>query len=170
MVGMTFRLRDPAESLKPAPRRFYDELRRMLDALDPSQVDPQRSSVTFDKGGVEVELAHVHRKDWTIWMTVGDRDALVGVLGAHEHFFSPSASEQAERPWTTEIVDFVAEILRGEIEVQTTYRGSKPISVQHFNLDADGKRQSLGYTGFLTPARLLLWRPKRTESETASWG
>lgn len=28
---------------------------------------------------------------------------------------------------------------------------------------------SLGYTGFLTPARLFLWQSKRTETETASW-
>ena len=66
-------------------------------------------------------------------------------------------------------MDFVAEILRGEIEVETTFRGNAPISVRHFNRDASGTRHSLGYTGFLTPARLLLWQSKRTETETVSW-
>ncbi len=160
---------DPPQSLKPAPRSFYDELRRMLDTVQPTQVDPHRSSVKFDKSGVEVELAHIDRKDWTIWATVGERDAIVGTLGAHEHFFAPSDEEPDDHRWTTEIVDFVAEILRGQIEVETTYRGRAPISVRHFNLDASGKRHPLGYTGFLTPARLFLWQSKRSETETAPW-
>ena len=42
-------------------------------------------------------------------------------------------------------------------------------SVEHFNLDEGGKRRTLGYTGFLVPARLLLWRPKRTETERLSF-
>ena len=166
---MTLQLPDPPESLKPAPRSFYDELQRMLDRVQPAHVDPRRSSVKFDKSGVEVELVHLNRKDWMICATVGDRDAIVGTLGAHEHFFGPSEGEGEGRPWTTQIVDFVAEILRGEIEVDTAYRGRSPISVRHFRLDARGKRHSLGYTGFLTPARLCLWQSKRTETETASW-
>ena len=83
-------LPDPPESLKPAPRSFYDELRRMLDGVQPVHVDPRRSSAKFSPSGVEVVLVHPDRKDWTIWATVGDRDAIVGTLGAHEHFFGPS--------------------------------------------------------------------------------
>ena len=166
---MAARLPDPPESLNPASRRFYDELRLMLDAVKPTKLDPIRSAAKFDHGGVDVELVHVAHKDWSVWVTVGDRDAIVGTLGAHEHFFAPSSEEREERPWTTQVVDFIAEILRGEIAVQTTYRGRAPISVEHFNLDADGKQHPLGYTGFLTPARLLLWRPKRIQAETASW-
>jgi hypothetical protein len=166
---MTLHLPDPPESLKPAPRLFYDELRRMLEGVQAAQVDPRRSSAKFDNNGVEVVFVHLNRKDWTVWATVGDREAIVATLGAHEHFFAPSDGAHEERPWTTEIVDFVAEILRGQIEVETTYRGRAPISVRHFNLDTSGKRHQLGHTGFLTPARLFLWQSKRTETETGSW-
>ncbi len=141
----------------------------MLDVVRPAQIDSGRSSAKFDKAGVEVELAHADREEWTIWATVGERDAIVGTLGAHEHFFAPTDQEDEDHPWTTEIVDFVAEILRGEVEVETTFRGRSPVSVRHFNLDESGRRQPLGYTGFLTPARFLPWRAKRTEIERVSW-
>ena len=108
---MSFILPDPPESLRGPPRAFYAELRRMLDVVRPAQIDSRRSSAKFDKAGVEVELAHTDREAWTIWATVGERDAIVGTLGAHEHFFAPAAGEDEPRPWTTEIVDFVAEIL-----------------------------------------------------------
>ena len=67
------------------------------------------------------------------------------------------------------MVDFVAEILRGEIEVETKFRGNSLVSVRHFNLDESGERRPLGYTGFLVPARLLFWRAKRTETERLSF-
>ena len=67
------------------------------------------------------------------------------------------------------MVDFVAEILRGEIEVETTYRGDTPVAVRHFNRGPDGERALLGHTGLLIPARLFLWRPLRTEIERVSW-
>ena len=166
---MALELPDPPESIGSAPRRFYDELRQMLDSVRPTQVDPERTSVTFDGRGVEVKFVHLDRHDWSISATVGERDAIVATLGAHEHFFASTDGEDEERPWTTQVVDFVAEILRGEIEVETTYRGHSPIAVQHFGIDATGQRRSLGYTGVLTPARLFLWRSKRSESRSASW-
>jgi hypothetical protein len=166
---MALQLPDPPESLDGAPRRFYDELRRMLDSVRPSQIDPERTSVTFDGNGVEVEFVHLERDGWSISATVGERHAIVATLGAHEDFFGPASGEDEDRPWTTQIVDFVAEILRGQIEVERTYRGRTPIYARHYSLDPTGRRQSLGHTGLLTPARLFLWQPKRTETERASW-
>jgi hypothetical protein len=72
-------------------------------------------------------------------------------------------------PDGTSVHDFIAEILRGEIEVVTTWRGETAVSVEHFNVDERGERHLLGHTGFLVPARLLFWRPTRTEAERISW-
>ena len=141
----------------------------MLDSLQPGRVDPRRSSVGFDAPGVEVRLVHLHRQDRSILVTVGDSDATVATLGAREHFFGSADVEDDGRPWTAQVVDFVAEILRGEIEVETTYRGRAPLSVEHFSIDATGRRRSLGSTGFLTAARFFFWRSKRTETARASW-
>jgi hypothetical protein len=165
---MTLVLPDPPASLPGAARAFYDELREMLGVVAPMHVNASKTSVQFDKHGVELELVHAEREDWCIWASVGAREAIAGTGWAHEHFF-PSRGTRDERPWTTQIVDFIAEILRGEIEIETTFRGNTPVLVRHFNRDEEGERNLLGHTGFLVPARLFLWRPRRTETERASF-
>jgi hypothetical protein len=159
----------PPQALSGAPRAFYDELRQMLELVQPSKLDTQRSSARFDADGVDVSLGHVDRDDWKIWASVGERDAIVSTGWAHEHFFPGSPAEEEERSWTTAIVDFIAEILRGEIETETTFRGKAAISVRHLNIDENGEWALLGRTFFPVPARLLLWRPKRTETERLSF-
>jgi len=165
---MTDALPDPPAALSGAPRAFYEELRAMLAEVRPSQLDLAATVAKFDHG-VEVELAHASRDDWTVWATIGDRDAMVGTAWAHEHFFPPGPGVVEDRPWTTQIVDFIAEILRGEIQVETTFRGNTAIAVRHFNLDEHGSRQLLVDTGFLVPCRLAVWRPKRTTTERVSF-
>jgi hypothetical protein len=164
-----FALPLPPESLAGAPRAFYDELGEMLSVVQPTKIDLSKSPVKFGKDGVEVTLTHQDRDDCVIWATIGETDAIVGTSWAHEHFSPSSPGVAEERPWTTQMVDFVAEIVRGEIEIETTFRGNTPVSVEHFNHDENGERQSLGYTGFLTPGRLLFWRPKHRKSERLSF-
>lgn len=139
----------------------------MLADVRPKRLDLQASSVKFGRDDVDVQLRHCDRRDWGIWITAGPQEAIVGAQNAHEHF--QDFDDEGGRPWTTTIVDFVAEILRGEVEVETTFRGSTPIAVRHSNLGAHGNRQHLVYTGFLTPARLFFWRTKRTTTERVSY-
>ncbi|HXV32808.1 MAG TPA: hypothetical protein VD769_02270 [Gaiellaceae bacterium] len=162
-------LPEPPPELDGAARAFYDELVRMLAAVGPSRVDPEQSSASFEDGGVEVLLAHAERAEWIVWASVGEQDAIAGAGWAHEHFFAPEPGEPNGRLWTTEIVDFVAELLRGEIEIRTTYRGATPIAVAHWSRDDRGEPGLVWKTAFLTPARLLVWRPKRSEVERLSF-
>jgi hypothetical protein len=141
----------------------------MLDVVQPKRIDRATTNAAFDRKGVEVRLEHAERTDWGIWATVGSKDAIVAAHNAHEHFFASDGDEAEERPWTTQIVDFIAEVLRGDVEIETTLRGDTPIAVRHFNLDADGERQLLVDTGFLVPARLFLWRPRRVTTERMSF-
>jgi hypothetical protein len=166
---MKLSLPEPPDSFPPAPRAFYDELRQMLAVVDAPKLSGEKTSVRFDKNGLDVDLVHLSRDDLGIWATVGERDAIVGTSYAHEHFFAPAERAAGGRPWTTEIVDFIAEILRGEVEVETKFRGDTPISVEHFNFDETGQRNSLGHTGFLVPGRLMFWRSKRTETQRLSF-
>ncbi len=141
----------------------------MLAEVDAPRLSTEKTSARFDEKGLDVDLIHADRHDCGIWASVGERDAIVSTSYVHEHFFPPERGQVEERLWTTEIVDFIAEILRGEVEVHTTFRGETPIMVEHFNLDERGERHHLGYTGFLLPGRLFLWRPKRTEVERISF-
>jgi hypothetical protein len=167
--GMSVTFPDAPASLPGAPSAFYDELRRMLAVVRPPRLSPDGMSVEFVGKGIEVAFTHPDRHDWDIWATVGELDAIVATSYTHEHFSARAHKRPEERPWTTEIVDFIAELLRGEIEVVTTFRGTTAISVEHFGVGEHGERTLLGHTGFLTPARLLLWRPKRTQTERISW-
>lgn len=137
-------LPDPPDSLAGPARGFYVELLRMLQAVQPTEVDRQTSTVRFQSDAVDVRLRHARRREWEIWATVGDKDAIVATDWAHEHFFAPPDNGTEERPWTTEIVDFVAEILRGEIEVDVTLRGKRALSMRHYNRDERGERRALG--------------------------
>jgi hypothetical protein len=141
----------------------------MLDVVRPTRIDPDKVAVAFNEEGLEINLVHAGRGDWVIWATVDEHDAIVGTAWAHEHFSAPPAGIVEQRPWTTEAVDFIAEILRGEIETETTFRGNTPVAVKHFNRDEHGHRSLLGRTGFLIPSRLFVWRPKRTETEQVSF-
>jgi hypothetical protein len=60
-------LPDPPESLGGAPRAFYGELRRVLAVVQPAQLDPRQSSAHFQADGVELELTHGDRTEWSIW-------------------------------------------------------------------------------------------------------
>jgi hypothetical protein len=61
------------------------------------------------------------------------------------------------------------ELLRGEIEIETTFRGDTIAVVRHYNRDESGERSLLGPTGFLSPGRLLIWRPQRVETERVTF-
>ena len=165
---MGLELPDPPASLPGAPRAFYDEFRKMLGLVDPKAVDRERSKVTFDDEGVELHIAHAEHDDVAIWAGVSDDDAIVATGGVHEHF-APDVRADEERPWTMEIVDFVAEILRGQIEIDTTFRGRSPIAVSHFRVEDSGERVPFGRTGFLSASRLFFWAPKRVETERVSF-
>jgi hypothetical protein len=163
---MAHLLPDPPDTLTGAPRSFYDELRKMLVVVAPAQVNPARTEVVFHHGGLRLELAHATHEHWSVWAMVDELHGIAGADSVHEHF--ESATED-ERPWTTQIVDFLAELLRGEIEIETTFRGDAITAVTHYNLNESGERSSLGRTAFLSPGRFLFWRPQRVEIQRVTF-
>jgi hypothetical protein len=157
-------LPDPPGTLTGPARAFYDELRRMLGVVQPARLDAEKLVVGFKDDRVDVQLVHADHDDLVIAASVGPRDAIVLTNWRHEHF---SPGEGEERPWTAQAVDLVAELLRGEIEVETTFRDDTPVLVRHFDHDEQGRRVELGHTGSL--ARLRFWRTWRRETERVSF-
>lgn len=137
----------------------------MLEAVRPR--DPGGTAVWFDKGGVDLELRHATEPDWTISAMVGSDGAMVGVGPiAHEDI----ETEEDGRPWPLIAVDFIAEILRGDIEVETEYRGRAVLRARHSLIESDGSRKELCTTGLIRPALLMFWKSKRTEVARISFG
>lgn len=145
---------------------FLTELRSMLDQVRAADLDEESSEAKVASGRVELRLAHARDERWSIWVDAGDDSIIVGVARMHEHF--EPWLEDGSRSWSTQAVDMIAELLRGEIEIETTYRGDSVAAVRHCLVGEDGSRRKLGLTGF--PAQLALWRTKRTEVERVSFG
>ena len=161
-------VRDPPPNLAAAPRAFYTELREMLRVVRPTDLDASRVSVRVGRdGGLAVTLPHVRNPDWSIVADIGVERGIVSAEHAHEHFDPESESD--DRPWTTEAVDFIAELLRGEFEIESVYRGGALIKIKHYLRDDEG-RHPIGETGLLRPGLLMFWRPTRTEVATIDFG
>ena len=87
----------------------------------------------------------------------------------HEHFEPPPGRAENQRPWTTQAVDFIAELLRGEIVVRRTYRGRFLVRIEHGRTDEVDESSSYTTTVLLTPALLLPFVRTRVESERPSF-
>jgi hypothetical protein len=131
----------------------------MLDTVRPRALDVDRIKVTFDDNGLDVDLPHAVDDEWLIYAMVGVNGAIVGTGLAHEHF----EGDDDARPWPVVAVDFVAELLRGQVEVERVYRGETQIVARRYLVDASGERHRLGSTRPLTPGRLMFWKPTCTE-------
>jgi hypothetical protein len=112
--------------LPPSGQAVLDGLVEMLDVVQPQALNRERSHVVTDGHGwaeydVEILLAHADDTDADITVAVGHDGAVIGWLMAHEHVYADDGN--ADRPWTTVVVDAVAALLRGEYEVQEHYRG-----------------------------------------------
>jgi hypothetical protein len=158
-------LPEPAIALAPEPARFYDEIRRMLEIVRPRELE--HVGVSFDNGGVDVTLRHAREADWSIDAMVDSNGAVVHVGPvAHEHF----DADEGGRPWAMIAVDYIAELLRGEIEIETEYRGRAVLRARQFLVDPDGHRHELSMTGLLRPALLMFWKPTRTDVKRVTYG
>ena len=154
-------LPDPPADLAAAPRAFYDELREMLEIVRPTDLDTEHVTLAGDHdGGLELTLPHVRHADWSIVADIGPAGGIVFAGPAHEHF--DAEEEDDDRTWSSQAVDFIAELLRGEFEIESVFRGPTLIRIRHYVRDEDG-RHSIGMTGLLRPAALMFWRPTRTE-------
>ena len=157
----------PSPSDEQLPAGFFREVSEMLGQLDPPALDHDRSRITPRSD--EILLAHSDRPEWDVMAEFDEWSIVVGVAGAHEHFEHFEAAP-GERPWTSAAVDFIAEVLCGEVEVQKTYRGSFVVRVEHGRRDSDGAFQPFGTMVPLTPAHLLRFAARRVEVQRPDFG
>ena len=151
----------------PAANGFRDELLSMLDQLAPPELDREGSLI--GSGGEVVHLVHRSRPEWDVVAYLDTWSIVVDVAGAHEHF-EDWDQEPGERPWTTVAVDFVAEILCGEIAIERSYRGRLLTRVRHGRRDDDGSLDVFSEMVPLTPAPLFWFLPRRVEVERPDFG
>src|SRR5665647_1701192 len=106
-------LPEPPYDAGPSCLAFYSELRRMLAEVSPIKISKSKSSVEFSKQNLEVWLVHAENDDWALGVNMSESDAIVSIDPAHEHFSADDRGTN-DRPWTSQMVDCIAEALRGE--------------------------------------------------------
>ncbi len=111
----------------PAQRAFLDGLGETLDSLQLVGLDRARSTVVWTAAGggtdpmaVEVTLVHASHPDRSVTIRVEPRSADVYWLSVHDDFDETDGSDQC--PWTSTVVETVAGILRGDLEVEEVTR------------------------------------------------
>jgi hypothetical protein len=125
---------------------FLDQLERMLEAYRPPLLDRSKSSINTQGHGsikpntIEVRLVHSSEPDAAIEIDLSPDEAIVAWLTAHEHI---DEREGGDRPWPIVAVDAVAGILRGDYEVEDTYKGARLIKTRVIDVgDPDGPRMT----------------------------
>lgn len=146
------------------------ELLTMLDAVQPTALDLQRSHIVnlgHDWAEYEVEVLFAHRDDEAdVTLALGPAGALVAWLTTHEHVYPQDGS--GERSWTTVVVDAVAALLRGEYVVEEHYRGDALVKTTVRDLVDDGREVTT--TGSLFALLPILRCVDRVERRTIDFG
>ena len=148
------------------------ELVEMLDSVRPSLLDRDRSSVQPSGHGWTLEhsvvahLAHATNPEAGIDVVIGEKEATVSWISAHEHVHSKDGDEQ--RPWTTVVVDAVAAVLRGEYVIEEHWRGEHLKKVHIIDVAGNDERM-MSTTGSLF-AWLPSRRPWKVERRVVSYG
>jgi hypothetical protein len=162
--------REVPSDLPVASRAVVAALVEMLDVVQPQALDRARTQIRTTGHGwaeydVEFRLAHADDADADITVAVGSDEALLSWLMAHEHVCADDGD--AERPWTTVVVDAVAALLRGEYEVRDHYRRDRLVKTSvHDTLLGDRHVSTSGSLLGLLP---FLRRVDRVERRTVDF-
>lgn len=167
MVASSWFREEPPQDLPPAAQAVLDGLVEMLDVVQPEALDRVRSHVITSGHGwaeyeVEFLLAHRDDEEADITVAVGRDEALLSWLMAHEHIYVDDGD--AERPWTTVVVDAVAALLRCEYEVRDHYRGDRLVKTSVHDTLLRGRHVST--SGSLLGLLPFLRRIDRVERRT----
>jgi hypothetical protein len=158
------------ESLTPVSREVLRELITMLDAVDPIEVELDRSKISSRHDwialeGPEVTIAHRNHDEAIITIVIGESEAIVSWLSVHDHIDESEGSP--ERPWTKVVADAVAALLRGHYEVEDHYRGRRLVKSRVFDVH-DEPRRHISTNGNLLG--LLPWGKRRVERTVVNFG
>jgi hypothetical protein len=155
------RLRDFGDQyrLSANQRAFLYQLAEMVETVKPAGVLPQGMTGALDHDVLRITIPHRSDTDLEIDISADDREIVIGTLGDHHHFSADWGEdytpwrEEHPHPWYSYAVGYVADLLQGRAEIETTYKGRLPVhtKVTHF----DDKSEVLGICHEGIP---LVWR------------
>lgn len=146
--------------------RFYEELGARLAATEFARLRTEHVSMTFDDV-LQLTIRHPQERDHPIrafvrsnWMTI--------FLGDVHEDFDPMEDNGEDGPDAVSCaVTWILDALAGRIETHATYRGYELLTTRYVRHGEDGAQY--GAAGFLTPAQVKFWQPKRRIVRRPSW-
>lgn len=173
----TFAGLPPTTQLSSGQEAFLDEARRMVAHLGAPVSQYVRTSARVERfrGSDQLILALTNPVNAiTVEASVSANEIIIDMSQAdrwsyHWHF-APTWNDVygavPDRPWLSLAVDFVSDLLLGEVRVCSTYRGDDLVKIHVEVISAEGEPIVSGTAGFPTAAGLKFWRERRYEEAT----
>jgi hypothetical protein len=173
----TFAGLPPTTRLSGDQQAFLDEARRMVAHLGEPVSEHVRTSARVERfrGSDQLILALTNPVDAiTVEASVSDNEIIIDMSQAdswsyHWHF-APTWNDVygtvPDRSWLSLAVDFVADLLLGEVRVRSTYRGDDLVKIHAEVISAEGEPIASGTAGFPMAAGPKFWRERRHEEAT----
>ncbi|MGH2684203.1 MAG: hypothetical protein ACRDJP_01900, partial [Actinomycetota bacterium] len=127
--------------------RVVNEVRKMLESLRPSHVEPdQTRAEPIGKHAVAIHVPHRKRPDDSLVLTVEKGDIAVGFSYEHIHFFPEKDAE-----WVEEALYFIWDLLRGRIELELIFKGRVLLKTRTYRIADDGSSSLVETGGNIVP-------------------
>ena len=104
------------EQSPPPARRVFSDLCRLLDQLQPSNLDVARQTVGCRNGETWIRLVHV--EDDAADLDIGIGDHTTSVYGLYGHDEDYATSGDGEFRWVADTIDTLTSLLRGRYRIE----------------------------------------------------
>ncbi len=172
---------DEGQLLSDEQRSFLAECREMVERFSDRLPDGLHTSARIESfRGDDQLLLEVSDLDSALTIeTIASADEVIVAMSEadewsnHWHFaphWNDVYGPVPDRSWRSLAVDFVAELLQGEVRVRVTYRGGRPVKVHTEVTTSDGESLTEGTTGALTLNAMRFWAKRRAEDRNVRFG
>lgn len=151
-----FTMIDLGPAVDPLTRSLLDEIEAMLDGLEPTQIDRDRSQIGPGTGGISIDIYHILDPGVAIGIEGFGEEVVVNYGEEHEHFdveheFVPlGVGPLATDHMVPRVAAFLRALMSGRVELHVTHRILYVKTVSYW-INDDGERERFLRGGTVIP-------------------
>jgi hypothetical protein len=154
---------------------FYDELIEMLSQVAPSSVDPESTEASIKDHVLMLAIPHRAESDLSIEVSASEKEIIVGTLADHHHFDARGWEDHSpggphiRAHWYAYATGYVADVLRGRLQIETTSKGRFPVHSKVTHFDEQGQQLGTCHWGIPFVWRLVFFKSTRRETRSPNF-